>query len=89
MLYFLINVPHDTVRFKFGEKSLYFFRLSVCPEARRRGIAKSILSWLENYAKEHRITEIWYRVQMSIPQNIQLYQSVGYTVYKEKNRYTF
>lgn len=84
LLCFLINVPLGTVRFKFGEKSLYFFRLSVCLEARRRGIAKSILSWLENYAKEHEITEIWCRVRISIPQNIQLYQSVGYTVYLVK-----
>jgi len=47
------------VRFKTDGNSLYLFRLSVSPEARRRGIAKSMLWWLENYAKEHGITEIW------------------------------
>lgn len=70
--------------FKTDKNSLYFFRLSVCPEARGRGIAKSMLSWLENYAKEHGKTEIWCRVRMSIPQNIQLYKSVGYIVCKEE-----
>jgi ribosomal protein S18 acetylase RimI-like enzyme len=72
------------VRFKTDKSSLYFFRLSVCPEARGKGIAKSMLSWLENYAKEYGKTEIWCRVRMSLPQNIQLYKSVGYIVFKEE-----
>jgi ribosomal protein S18 acetylase RimI-like enzyme len=84
LLCFRDGVPLGSVRFKTDKNSLYFFRLSVCPEARGRGIAKSMLSWLENYAKEHGKTEIWCRVRMSIPQNIQLYQSVGYIVCKEE-----
>lgn len=43
-----------------------------------------MLWWLENYAKEHGITEIWCRVRMSIPQNIQLYQSFGYIICDEE-----
>ncbi|GLH64482.1 GNAT family N-acetyltransferase [Parageobacillus sp. G301] len=84
LLCFGDGVPLGSVRFKTDKNSLYFFRLSVCPEARGRGIAKSMLSWLENYAKEHGKTEIWCRVRMSIPQNIQLYKSVGYIVCKEE-----
>lgn len=82
LLCFRDGVSLGSVRFKTDKNSLYFFRLSVCPEA--RGIAKSMLSWLENYAKEHGKTEIWCRIRMSIPQNIQLYQSVGYIVCKEE-----
>jgi len=84
LLYFQDGVPLGTVRFKTDKTSLYFFRLAVCPEARRKGIAKSMLSWLENYAQEHGITEICCKVRMSIPENIQLYQSVGYAVFKEE-----
>ncbi|CAN7765697.1 GNAT family N-acetyltransferase [Paenibacillus sp. LjRoot153] len=51
--------------------SLYFYRLSVSPEARGKGIAKSILNWLEEYAKKHGKSEIVCRVRMSIPKNIQ------------------
>ncbi|UQD52237.1 GNAT family N-acetyltransferase [Bacillus methanolicus] len=84
LLCFKDGVPLGSVRFKTDKNSLYFFRLSVCPEARRRGIAKSMLSWLENYAKEHGKTEMWCKVRMSLPQNIQLYQSVGYFVCNEE-----
>jgi ribosomal protein S18 acetylase RimI-like enzyme len=84
LLCFRDGVPLGSVRFKTDTNSLYFFRLSVCPEARGRGIAKSMLSWLENYAKEQGKTEIWCRVRMSIPQNIQLYQSIGYMICKEE-----
>lgn len=62
LLYYKDGIPVGTVRFNMDGNSLYFFRLSVCPEARRRGIAKAMLSWLENYAKEQGITEIWCKV---------------------------
>jgi ribosomal protein S18 acetylase RimI-like enzyme len=84
LLSFRDGVPLGSVRFQTDENSLYFFRLSVCPEARGRGIAKSMLSWLENYAKEYGKTEMRCRVRMSLPQNIQLYQSLGYIVCKEE-----
>ncbi|NLU51921.1 MAG: GNAT family N-acetyltransferase [Clostridiaceae bacterium] len=84
LLYYLDEVPVGTVRFKTDNKSLYFFRLSVCPEVRRKGIAKSMLAWLETYAKEHGLKEIWCRVRMSIPENIRLYESVGYIISNEE-----
>jgi GNAT superfamily N-acetyltransferase len=84
LLCFRDGIPVGSVRFKTDKNSLYFFRLSVCPEARGKGIAKSILAWLENYAKEYGKTEIWCRVRMSLPQNIQLYKSVGYIICKEE-----
>jgi ribosomal protein S18 acetylase RimI-like enzyme len=84
LLYFRDEVPLGSARFKMDDKSLYFFRLSVCPEARGKGIAKSMLAWLENFANENGKTKIWCRVRMSIPQNIQLYKSVGYIVSREE-----
>ncbi len=84
LLCFQDDVPVGSVRFTTDQHSLYFFRLSVCPKARGKGIAKLMLSWLENYAKEHGKTELRCRVRMSLPQNIRLYQSVGYAVCKEE-----
>jgi len=84
LLYFGEGVPLGTVRFKSDANSLYFFRLSVCPEARRRGIAKSMLYWLENYAKEQGITEICCKVRVSVPRNLRLCQSLGYMICKEE-----
>jgi len=84
LLYYLDDVPVGTVRFTVENNSLYFFRLSVVPEARNRGIAKSMLSWLENYAKEHGLTEIWCKVRMTIPINVRLYESIGYVLTEQK-----
>ncbi|WP_134687364.1 GNAT family N-acetyltransferase [Brevibacillus migulae] len=76
--------PLGSVRFKIDENSLYFFRLSVSPEARGRGLAKSMLLHLEQYAKDDGKTKLRCRVRMSVPQNILLYQSMGYHVFKEE-----
>ncbi|NLC76641.1 MAG: GNAT family N-acetyltransferase [Clostridia bacterium] len=84
LLYFADGIPVGCVRFRTDKSSLYFFRLSVIPEARNRGIAKFMLAWLEDYAKEHGLTGIWCRVRMSVPKNIRLYQSVGFNVGKEE-----
>ncbi|GFZ75945.1 hypothetical protein GCM10008018_21620 [Paenibacillus marchantiophytorum] len=84
LLYFSDEIPLGSVRFKTEEKSLYFSRLSVSPEARGIGIAKSIINWLEEYAEKHGKSEITCRVRMSMPQNIQLYKSVGFIVTKEE-----
>lgn len=84
LLYFHNGIPVGTVRFKAVDHSLYFFRLSVIPEARGRGIAKSMLAWLEDYARALGMKDIWCRVRMSVPKNIELYRSIGYIMAKEE-----
>lgn len=84
LVYLNDEIPLGSVRFKIDENTLYFSRLSVCPEARGRGIAKSMLLYLENYAKEQGKSKVWCRVRMSAPKNIQLYKSVGFYVHKEE-----
>lgn len=79
-LYMENETPIGSVRFKLNEDSLYFSRLSVCPQERGKGIAKSMLSWLEAYARQHGKREVRCQVRMSIPQNIKLYESVGYEI---------
>src|SRR4051812_16899474 len=51
LLYFT-GIPLGSARFKVEADSIYFSRLSVTPEARGRGIVKSIVHWLEDYAKQ-------------------------------------
>jgi len=41
-------------------------------------------AWLENYAQEHGIGKIRCSVRKSVPRNIQLYLSAGYSVSCEK-----
>ena len=48
------------------------------------GLAKELLAFLEQYAKEQLIPEIQCKVRMNVPRNMKLYQSIGYTITKEE-----
>lgn len=77
--------PTVMVRFMMQLSSIYFYRLSVVPKYQGKGYAKTILFALEQYAKQHNITEIQCKVRMNVPRNIYLYESIGYEVIaKEK-----
>ncbi|RBW67560.1 GNAT family N-acetyltransferase [Bacillus taeanensis] len=84
LLYMNNDVPIGSARFKLNKHSIYFSRLSVCPEERGKGIAKSMLSWLEAYAQEYGKKEVCCRTRMSVPKNIKLYESVGYEICGEE-----
>ncbi|WEG14428.1 GNAT family N-acetyltransferase [Pullulanibacillus sp. KACC 23026] len=71
-------------RFQLKEEGLYFSRLSVTPKARGKGLAKAMLLWLEDYAKNLGKTKIECRVRLSLPKNILLYKSLGYQVILEE-----
>lgn len=83
-LYIQNETPIGSARFTLNENSLYFSRLSVSPQERGKGIAKSMLSWLETYAHQHGKREALCQVRMSVPQNIKLYESVGYEICGEE-----
>ncbi|WP_431800114.1 GNAT family N-acetyltransferase [Halobacillus andaensis] len=78
------NKPVGMVRFHIKNKNLYFYRLSVIPEERGKGIAKKILTFLENYANKEGLSSIRCKVRMNAPKNIKLYSSIGYDVYDEE-----
>ncbi|RFU60618.1 GNAT family N-acetyltransferase [Bacillus sp. V59.32b] len=78
------DVPVGSARFKLDDHSLYFSRVSVSPQARGKGVAKSMLVWLETFAKENNKTEMVCKVRMSLPRNMSLYQSLGYGLTKEE-----
>ncbi len=83
LIYELDGVPVGVCRFKLEDSHLYFFRLSVIPEARGKGVSKDILKWLEAYALDHYRVYISCRVRLSVPKNLQLYSSLGYVLTKE------
>ncbi|MFB3167906.1 GNAT family N-acetyltransferase [Neobacillus sp. 179-C4.2 HS] len=76
--------PLGFLRFNTKGETLYFSRVSVPPYARGRGIAKSMLSWLEDYAKKEGIYKLQCKVRSSLIHNLSLYKSIGYTVTKEE-----
>lgn len=81
--------PVAMVRFTLSTKGIYFFRLSVIPERQGQGLARTLISWLEQYTLSKGITISQCKVRMSVPRNIELYRSLGYVVTKEemvKNR---
>ncbi|TXC92900.1 GNAT family N-acetyltransferase [Metabacillus litoralis] len=78
------NIPVGMIRFQLNHEGLYFYRLSVIPEKQGKGIAKNILQHLEEYAKQVDVTTILCKVRMNLQRNIQLYSSVGYTLYDEE-----
>ncbi|WP_027409132.1 GNAT family N-acetyltransferase [Anoxybacteroides tepidamans] len=84
LLYFDGKRPIGMVRFTLDETSLYFFRLSVRPDSRGKGIAKAMLRALEQYAKEHGCYEIRCSVRLSLTKNVRLYESMGYTILEER-----
>lgn len=76
--------PIGMVRFKLLQHELYFFRLSVIPEKRGQGIAKKMLTRLEEYAKANGVPKLLCKVRKTVPKNIQLYHSIGYRVIDEE-----
>ncbi|WP_373890013.1 GNAT family N-acetyltransferase [Neobacillus cucumis] len=76
--------PIGSSRFTIKGDSLYFSRLTVTPYARGKGIAKSMLRWLENYANENKKVKIECRVRVALPKNISLYEAMGYVISKEE-----
>jgi len=72
------------VRFQITSDGVYFYRLSVIPEKRGKGIAKKILQALEDYAKTAGANSIFCRVRMELTKNVQLYSSIGFYVSDEE-----
>jgi len=78
------NRPVGMVRFQLKNEGLYFYRLSVIPEKQGKGIGKKILSSIEDYANKVGVSTILCKVRMTVPKNINLYSSIGYSVYDEE-----
>ncbi|OAS85384.1 MULTISPECIES: GNAT family N-acetyltransferase [Metabacillus] len=84
LITYIDKKPVGMVRFKLKEDGLYFFRLSVIPEKQGQGIAKKIVKSLEEYAKHKEVPKLLCKVRMTVPKNINLYSSIGFSIYNEE-----
>ncbi|MCM3034295.1 N-acetyltransferase [Niallia sp. MER 6] len=84
LLCFVDGKPLASSRITLKDNSIYFSRLSVTSNARGKGMAKAMLLWMENYAKERQRKKLECRVRATLPKNISLYERLGYIVSKEE-----
>ncbi|MGG1679458.1 GNAT family N-acetyltransferase [Neobacillus sp. NRS-1170] len=84
ILCFLDEVPVGSLRYRLQDDSIYFSRVSVPPFARRKGIAKSMLKWLENYATKQGKNKAECKVRAGLSHNVRFYESIGYVITKEE-----
>jgi ribosomal protein S18 acetylase RimI-like enzyme len=67
-------------RFRADARGLYFFRLAVHPESRRRGVAQALISRLEKEAQRRHVHRIWCQVRLIVPRNVSLYEKNGFAI---------
>lgn len=84
ILYIEDGIPKGSIRFILKEDVLYFSRVSVPPFDRGKGIAKSMVRWLEEYANGAGKSRMQCRVRMALEKNLYLYESIGYSIVKEE-----
>jgi len=76
--------PIGVVRYTLQSNVLSFFRLSVLPEKRGQGIATLLLNELKTIAIKAAVPFLQCKVRVSVPKNIALYQSLGYSIKEEQ-----
>jgi ribosomal protein S18 acetylase RimI-like enzyme len=55
-------------------------RLAVIPTARGQGIARALLTYVEDLARQSHLPEVRLGVRLSLPRNVALYRGLGYQV---------
>ncbi|BCL36509.1 GNAT family N-acetyltransferase [Nostoc sp. MS1] len=61
-----------------GDRHAHIFLLYVAPEHRRRGIARALMQYAENWAKQRGDRQIGLQVFQSNPAALNLYNQLGY-----------
>ena len=51
---------------------------------RGKGIAKSLLQFVESFAQQLGLTSIQCKVRLEVPRNIALYEGLGYVIYEKE-----
>jgi ribosomal protein S18 acetylase RimI-like enzyme len=69
-----------TVRLQHAADHLAVERLAVIPTARGQGIARALLAYLEDLARQSHLPEVRLGVRLSLPRNVDLYQGLGYQI---------
>ena len=72
--------PIGSARFIVHDDYVYVGRVAVLPTHRRQGVASAIMLFLEDVARAAGRSKIQLSVRGSLPSNLRLYESLGYTV---------
>ncbi|RED54853.1 GNAT family N-acetyltransferase [Cohnella lupini] len=72
------------VRFKYDGDAIYFYRLSVVPNRRRRGYAKQLVKWIEKQGITKGMNISRCKVRQSVQNNLVLYQDMGYEIVNQE-----
>ena len=72
-----------TIQYHAENGILFLFGLSVHEEFRRQGIAREIMNYLIDFAKEQKLKTIRFNT-MRITGNVEIFQKLGFTVTSEK-----
>jgi len=78
------DIATAMVRFKYIDDAIYFFRLSVVPNRRRRGHARQLVKWIEKQGITKGLNISRCKVRQSIQNNLVLYQDMGYEIVNQE-----
>ena len=83
-VYFVDELPVAMVRTEVEDQALLFSRLGVLPSYRKRGIARSLIAFVEEKAREMNLPYVRCGVRKKERDNIALYQRLGYSIIDEQ-----
>lgn len=72
--------PAAMVRYGINEDVITFFRLSVLPSRRRRGYAKRLVKWIEQFGIGRGLNVCRCKVRQTAQKNVNMYQDMGYEI---------
>ena len=81
---YLGDTPVGSVRYEPQETWLYIGRLSVIPEARRRGVAAALMLAAESHASDFGLEEAQVEMRSHLGGNRALFESLGYQLVWER-----
>lgn len=79
LLVWVGEMPVASARYRLDADALYVGRVAVLPAYRQRGIAKAVMRRMENIARQYGRDTLRVGVRMSLPGNLALYHSLGYS----------
>ncbi|MBW5447037.1 GNAT family N-acetyltransferase [Cohnella sp. CFH 77786] len=72
--------PAAMVRYNIEGETINFFRLSVLPSRRRRGYAKRLVKWVEQFGISKGLNVCRCMVRQTVQNNVAMYQNMDYAI---------
>ncbi|MBR4892754.1 MAG: GNAT family N-acetyltransferase [Clostridia bacterium] len=78
------NTPCGYFAIKKEEKALFLSKLYLFLEHRKKGIARTVLNFILEYAKKNKLDKIYLTVNKNNKESIKVYNHLGFRVAKEE-----